>query len=99
MVTLLSQKMGIHEWSYDNDVSNDHRFKVPIKENKISLKDIKVEVELGLIPSLHLQRPSAASTAMCKRLFTTKLCIECDACVDICPMDCINFTDNGEEQD
>jgi len=99
MVTLLSQKMGIHEWSYDNDVSNDHRFKVPIKENKISLKDIKVEVELGFDPKLAFAEAQRCLNCDVQTVFTTKLCIECDACVDICPMDCINFTDNGEEQD
>jgi formate dehydrogenase (NADP+) beta subunit len=99
MVTLLSQKMGIHEWSYDNDVSNDRRFKVPIKENKISLKDIKVEVELGFDPKLAFAEAQRCLNCDVQTVFTTKLCIECDACVDICPMDCINFTDNGEEQD
>jgi len=99
MVTLLSQKMGIHEWSYDNDVSNDHRFKVPIQENKISLKDIKVEVKLGFDPKLALAEAQRCLNCDVQTVFTTKLCIECDACVDICPMDCINFTDNGEEQD
>jgi formate dehydrogenase beta subunit len=99
MVTLLSQKMGIHEWSYDNDVSNDHRFKVPIKENRISLKDIKVEVELGFDPNLAFAEAQRCLNCDVQTVFTTKLCIECDACVDICPMDCINFTDNGEEQD
>ena len=99
MVTLLSQKMGIHEWSYDNDISDDRRFKVPIKENKISLKDIKVEVELGFDPKLAFAEAQRCLNCDVQTVFTTKLCIECDACVDICPMDCINFTDNGEERE
>ncbi len=61
MVNLLSQKMGIHEWSYDNEVSNDQRFKVPLKENKITLKDIKVEVELGFDPQARLRRKRSAA--------------------------------------
>jgi formate dehydrogenase (NADP+) beta subunit len=97
MVTLLSQKMGIHEWSYDNDVSDDLRYKVPIKENKITLKDIKVEVELGFDPQLALREAQRCLNCDVQTVFLPKLCIECDACVDICPMDCINFTDNGEE--
>ena len=99
MVNLLSQKMGIHEWSYDNDVSNDHRFKVPIKENRIALKDIKVEVELGFDLKLAFAEAQRCLNCDVQTVFTAKLCIECDACVDICPMDCINFTDNSEEQE
>jgi hypothetical protein len=51
-VTISSQKMGIHEWSYDNDISSDQRFKVPHREKVIALKDIKAEVELGFDPKL-----------------------------------------------
>ena len=51
-VTLISQKMGIHEWSYDNDVSNDQRYKVPLKDVSIALKNIKVEVETSLSGTL-----------------------------------------------
>jgi formate dehydrogenase beta subunit len=99
MVNLLSQKMGIHEWSYDNDVSNDLRLKVPIKENKITLKDIKVEVELGFDPQLAFREAQRCLNCDVQTVFAPKLCIECDACVDICPMDCINFTADGEERE
>ena len=94
-----SQKMGIHEWSYDNDVSNDKRFRVPLKDTKITLKDIKIEVELGFDPKLAFAEAQRCLNCDVQTVFTDKLCIECDACVDICPMDCINFTDNGDEQD
>ena len=59
MVTLISQKMGIHEWSYDNDVSNDKRYKVPLQDTVISLKNIKVEVELGFDHQSRLCRGAA----------------------------------------
>jgi len=98
-VNLMSQKMGIHEWSYDNAISVDHRYKVPIKENKITLKDIKVEVELGFDPQLAFAEAQRCLNCDVQTVFTPKLCIECDACVDICPTDCINFTNNGEEQE
>jgi len=97
MVNLMSQKMGIHEWSYDNSVSIDRRHKVPVKENKITLKDIKVEVELGFDPQLALAEADRCLNCDVQTVFTSRLCIECDACVDICPTDCINFTANGEE--
>ena len=96
-VNLMSQKMGIHEWSYDNAVSNDARYRVPMKENRIALKDIKVEVELGFDPKLALAEAQRCLNCDVQTVFAPKLCIECDACVDICPMDCINFTDDGEE--
>ncbi len=97
MVTLMSQKMGIHEWSYDNAVSNDHRYKVPMKDQKISLKNIKVEVELGYDQKLALAETQRCLNCDAQTVFAPKLCIECDACVDICPMDCITFTPNADE--
>ncbi len=96
-VHLTSQKMGIHEWSYDNAISDDKRFRVPLKDMRITLKNIKVEVELGFDPKLAFAEAQRCLNCDIQTVFTDKLCIECDACVDICPLDCINFTDNGEE--
>jgi formate dehydrogenase beta subunit len=98
-VNLLSQKMGIHEWSYDNDISPDMRYKVPLRENVITLKDIRVEVELGFDRKLAFAEAQRCLNCDVQTVFAPRLCIECDACVDICPMDCITFTENGEEQD
>ncbi|MCX7138266.1 MAG: FAD-dependent oxidoreductase [Proteobacteria bacterium] len=99
MVHLMSQKMGIHEWSYDNAISNDQRFKVPLKDQKIALKNIKVEVELGFDPKLAFAEAERCLNCDAQTVFSDKLCIECDACVDICPMDCITFTADGEEKE
>jgi len=96
-VNLMSQKMGIHEWSYDNQVANDARFKVPLKELKIALANIREEVELGFDPELALKEAKRCLNCDVQTVFAPKLCIECDACVDICPMDCITFTANAEE--
>ncbi len=96
-VELMSQKMGIHEWSYDNEIALDQRFKVPHREKAIALKDIKAEVELGFDPQLALAEAGRCLNCDVQTIFTSSLCIECDACVDICPMDCITFTENGEE--
>ncbi len=98
-MTLISQKMGIHEWSYDNDISRDLRYKVPLKETTIALKSIKVEVELGYDEKLAFSEAQRCLNCDVQTVFAPKLCIECDACVDICPMDCITFTDDGEERD
>ena len=99
LVNLMSQKMGIHEWSYDNAISNDQRYKVPLKDQKIALKNIKVEVELGFDQKLALSEAQRCLNCDAQTVFSPKLCIECDACVDICPMDCITFTANAEEKE
>ena len=97
MVTLVSQKMGIHEWSYDNDISNDDRFKVPLKDKQIALRSIKMEVELGFDEQLAFKEAQRCLNCDVQTVFLESACIECDACVDICPVDCITFTENGEE--
>src|SRR5467141_1608535 len=99
IVNLSSQKMGIHEWSYDNAISPDERYKVPWKDKAITLKNIKVEVELGFDPMTGFKEAQRCLNCDVQTVFADKLCIECDACVDICPMDCISFTQNGEEKD
>jgi formate dehydrogenase beta subunit len=96
-VEIMSQKMGIHEWSYDNEIALDQRYKVPHREKAIALKDIKAEVELGFDPALALAEAGRCLNCDIQTVFASSLCIECDACVDICPMDCITFTENGEE--
>jgi NADPH-dependent glutamate synthase beta subunit-like oxidoreductase len=99
LVNLLSQKMGIHEWSYDNDVSLDLRYKVPHAPQDVTLRNVKVEVELGFDPKLGFLEAQRCLNCDIETVFETKLCIECDACVDICPMDCITFTPNADEND
>jgi NADPH-dependent glutamate synthase beta subunit-like oxidoreductase len=97
LVNLMSQKMGIHEWSYDNDISLDLRYKVPHRDKVQALRDIKAEVELGFGEELAYAEAQRCLNCDVQTMFTDRLCIECDACVDICPVDCITFTENGEE--
>jgi NADPH-dependent glutamate synthase beta subunit-like oxidoreductase/ferredoxin len=96
-VTLASQKMGIHEWSYDNDISADERFKVPLAPSEQTLKSISMEVELGFDMATAWKETQRCLNCDVQTVFFKDKCIECDACVDICPMDCISFTANGEE--
>jgi formate dehydrogenase beta subunit len=96
-VTLVSQKMGIHEWSYDNDISLDRRKQVPWRDKAITLNDVKAEVELGFDRALAYAETQRCLNCDVQTVFSEPLCIECDACVDICPMDCITFTANGPE--
>ena len=96
-VTLVSQKMGIHEWSYDNEVAPDTRNKVPWRDVKQTLASIRVEVEMGFDAATAWKEAQRCLNCDVQTVFTAKQCIECDACVDICPTDCITFTANGEE--
>jgi len=98
-MNLLSQKMGIHEWSYDNEIANDKRYAVPWADIKKTLKNVKMEVELGFDAATAWKEAQRCLNCDVQTVFTAQMCIECDACVDICPMDCISFTQNGEEQD
>jgi NADPH-dependent glutamate synthase beta subunit-like oxidoreductase len=99
MTNLMSQKMGIHEWIYRNAVSNDNRFKVPWAAAATALASIKIEVELGFDAATAFKEASRCLNCDVQTVFNRSTCIECDACVDICPMDCITFTGNGEETD
>jgi len=98
-VSLMSQKMGIHEWSYDNEIHADMRYKVPWRDIKITLKNVKAEVELGFDVATAWKEAQRCLNCDVQTVFTDRLCIECDACVDICPMDCITFTGNADEKE
>jgi ferredoxin/thioredoxin reductase len=97
LTTLDSQKMGIHQWSYDNDISNDIRYAVPHAAKEQTLNDLNMEVELGFDEELAFNETMRCFNCDVQTVFTDQLCIECDACVDICPTDCITFTENAEE--
>jgi NADPH-dependent glutamate synthase beta subunit-like oxidoreductase len=98
-VLVSSQKMGIHEWSYDNDISADDRQIVPQLPIAEALGDVRAEVELGFDAALALAEAQRCLNCDVQTVFATPLCIECDACADICPTDCITFTVNGEEEE
>jgi len=98
-VTLASQRMGMHDWSYNSEVHHDPRFKVPMVEQSKALSSIKIEVELGFNPLQGHEEAMRCLNCDVQTVFEEKLCIECDSCVDVCPMDCISFVTNGEEDD
>ena len=97
LTNLMSQKMGIHEWSYDSEVSPDERYKVPSAALEKTLKSIKMEVELGFDMATAFKEVERCLNCDVQTVFAKDACIECDACVDICPMDCITFTGNESE--
>ena len=96
---LVSQKMGLHEWSYDNDISQAKRFLVPKADQEVALKSLKIEVEKGFDENLAMEEAQRCLNCDVQTVFSESLCIECDACVDICPTDCINFMFNGPEDE
>jgi formate dehydrogenase beta subunit len=96
---LVSQKMGIHEWSYDSPITTDLRFLVPQADKKLTLSNRKKEVELGFDVQTAFKEAQRCLNCDVQTVFNTSSCIECDACMDICPTSCITFTNNGEEED
>jgi NADPH-dependent glutamate synthase beta subunit-like oxidoreductase len=98
-INLISQKMGIHEWSYDNAISLANRLKVPQADKAIALKDIRAEVELGFDLGQAVAEAQRCLNCDVQTVFSEPACIECDACVDICPMDCISFVPNADESE
>jgi formate dehydrogenase (NADP+) beta subunit len=99
MTNLVSQKMGLHEWSYDNAITLDRRFAVPHVENAKALKNVKTEVELGFTDQQALAEARRCLNCDVQTVFSAPACIECDACVDICPLDCISFVPNAPEEE
>ncbi|HRJ69936.1 MAG TPA: FAD-dependent oxidoreductase, partial [Beijerinckiaceae bacterium] len=98
-VSIISQKMGIHEWVYDNDISVKARTPMPHRAKAEVLADIRAEVELGFDAALALREAQRCLNCDVQTVFSAALCIECDACIDICPMDSLTIAPNGEEGD
>ncbi len=98
-VKLFNSKMGIHEWSYDNEVVADLRYVVPQADKKETLTNRKKEVELGFDISTAFREAQRCLNCDVQTVFTENKCIECDACMDICPTNCITFTMDEEDED
>ncbi|MEJ1966209.1 MAG: FAD-dependent oxidoreductase [Gammaproteobacteria bacterium] len=98
-VSLQSRKMGMHEWSYANDYAPVERRLMPHVSLKERFKKLNIEVELGFTAEQAVQEVQRCLNCDVQTVFEAKLCIECDACLDICPVDCLTITGNGEEAD
>jgi NADPH-dependent glutamate synthase beta subunit-like oxidoreductase len=98
-VTLTTAKMGIHEWSYSNAYEPAARRIMPHVDLKQRFKKLNIEVELGFTAEQIATEVERCLNCDLQTVFTTDLCIECDACIDICPVDCLAIAPNGTEQE
>ncbi len=98
-MNLVSQKMGMHEWSYANDYNPKERRLMPHVSLKERFKKINIEVELGFTEKEFVEEVQRCLNCDVQTVFETKLCIECDACIDICPVDCLTIAAAGPEDE
>jgi len=98
-INLSSQKMGIHEWSFSNDYDPAERRIMPHVDLRERFKKLDIEVELGFTAEQAIQEVERCLNCDIQTVFVEKLCIECDACIDICPVNCLTITQNGDEDD
>jgi ferredoxin len=94
---LITQKMGIHDWSYASMVTEEERHVVPHVDLREAIHSHKLEVELGFDAETALDEAQRCLNCDVETVFSADKCIECDACIDICPVDCLTFAENDEE--
>ncbi len=98
-MNLSSAKMGIHEWSYSNDYDVKERRLMPHVSLKERFEKLNIEVELGFSAEQAATEVERCLNCDIQTVFTDNLCIECDACIDVCPVDCLTITENGPEEE
>ncbi|MEP6655053.1 MAG: 4Fe-4S dicluster domain-containing protein, partial [Myxococcales bacterium] len=96
-MNLITQKMGLYEWSYSNDYNPAHRAKMKHVDLRERFRKLSLEVEMGFDVDQTTREVERCLNCDIETSFKDKLCIECDACVDICPTQCLTITPNGEE--
>ncbi len=98
-MNLASQKMGMHEWSFSNDYNPAERRLMPHVDLKERFKKLDIEVELGFTVEQTIEEVERCLNCDIQTVFAANLCIECDACIDVCPVNCLTITTNGDEED
>ena len=98
-MNLVSSKVGMNGWMYSNDYNPSPRAKMTHEELVKRFSAVNVEVELGFTPEQTAREVQRCLNCDIETHFEEKLCIECDACVDICPENCITIAPAGDEAD
>ena len=98
-LNLVSQRMGLNQWSYDNGYFEDGRKKVPHHNFSVCKTQLDLEVELGFDAKLALEEAKRCLNCDVQTVFAPELCIECDACVDICPVDCLTIVPDQSDME
>ncbi len=98
-MNLISQKMGLSEWSYHNDYNPASRQKMSHVDLASRFKTLNIEVELGFDPEQTAREVQRCLNCDVETEFAAARCIECDACIDICPLQCLTITRDGTEED
>jgi formate dehydrogenase beta subunit len=98
-LNLTSQKMGLSEWSYSNDFNPVLRQKMKHVDLAERFRNLSVEVELGFTPEQAVREVERCLNCDVQTVFAAPRCIECDACVDVCPVLCLTIAPNGEEEE
>jgi len=98
-MNLMSQKMGLAQWSYSNEYNPEARTEMRYVDLEERLRSIAVEAELGFDIEETAREVQRCLNCDIQTDFEAKLCIECDACIDICPLYCLTMTENGTEAD
>jgi NADPH-dependent glutamate synthase beta subunit-like oxidoreductase/ferredoxin len=98
-MNLMSQKMGMHEWSFSNVYDPAERRLMPHVDLKERFKKLDIEVELGFTAEQTVKEVERCLNCDIQTVFAANLCIECDACIDVCPVNCLTITANGDEVD
>jgi formate dehydrogenase beta subunit len=98
-MNLLTQKMGLTEWTYHNDFNPSSRQKMEHVELTRRFQELNIEVELGFTAEQTAREVQRCLNCDIQTDFMADLCIECDACIDVCPVQCLTITESGEEPD
>jgi formate dehydrogenase (NADP+) beta subunit len=96
-MTLSSTKMGLHEWAYSNNYDPVQRQKMRHVELQVRFQSMSMEVEKGFTAEQTMAEVERCLNCDIETHFIDSLCIECDACIDICPVDCLAIAPDGEE--
>ena len=96
-MNLSSTKMGLHEWAYKNDYNAVGRQKMSHVELTRRFEKLGIEVEMGFSAEQTAREVERCLNCDVETVFTDRLCIECDACIDVCPVACLTITKDGAE--